>query len=41
MLVDVDLYEEVEADSSATGQAMGVVVLASLAAGRVITESGV
>ena len=33
MLVKVDLYEEVEADSSATGQAMGVVVLASLAAG--------
>lgn len=27
------LYEEVEADRSATGQAMGVVVLASLAAG--------
>ncbi len=33
MLVKVDLYEEVEADTSATGQAMGVVVLASLGAG--------
>jgi len=33
MLVEVDLYEEVEADSSATRQALGVVVLASLAAG--------
>lgn len=30
---DVHLYEEVEADGSATRQAMGVVVLASLAAG--------
>ena len=28
-----DLFEEVEADSQATGQAMGVVVLASVAAG--------
>jgi hypothetical protein len=33
MLVRVDLYEEAEVDSSATGQAMGVVVLARLAAG--------
>ncbi len=33
MLVRVDLYEEVEADPSATGQAMGVVVMASVAAG--------
>ena len=31
--LDVNLYEEVEADKQATGQAMGVVVLASLAAG--------
>lgn len=31
--LDVHLYEEVEADQSALGQAMGVVVLASLAAG--------
>ncbi len=31
--LDVNLYEEVEADKQAFGQAMGVVVLASLAAG--------
>jgi hypothetical protein len=31
--LDAQLYEEVEADSSATGQAAAVVVLASLAAG--------
>ena len=31
--LDVKLYEEVESDKSAMGQAMGVVVLASLAAG--------
>ena len=31
--LDVNVYEEVEADQQATGQAMGVVVLASLAAG--------
>lgn len=31
--LDVSLYEEVEADQSATGQAMGVVVLSSVAAG--------
>lgn len=31
--LDANLYEEVEADKQATGQAMGVVVLASLAAG--------
>ena len=31
--LDVDLYEEVEADKGALPQAMGVVVLASLAAG--------
>lgn len=31
--LDPDLYEEVEADRSATGQAIGTVVLASVAAG--------
>ena len=31
--LDVSLYEEVEADKSALGQAMGVVVLSSIAAG--------
>ena len=31
--LDVDLYEEVEADQEAMGQALAVVVLASLAAG--------
>ena len=31
--LDVSLYEEVEADKGAMGQAMGVVVLSSLAAG--------
>ena len=31
--LEVNLYEEVEADTSATGQAMAVVVLSSLAAG--------
>ena len=31
--LDVSLYEEVEADSSATMQAMGVVLLSSIAAG--------
>ena len=31
--LDVNIYEEVEADSSATGQAMTVVVLSCLAAG--------
>jgi hypothetical protein len=31
--LDVSLYEEVEADKTALGQAMGVVVLSSLAAG--------
>ena len=37
--LDVQLYEEVEADQSAMGQAMGVVVLSSVAAG--IGSSGV
>ncbi|MDY6935381.1 MAG: YIP1 family protein [Spirochaetota bacterium] len=31
--LDVDLYEEVEADTGATSQAMGVVVLSSIASG--------
>ena len=31
--LDVNLYEEVEADKSAMGQAMGVVLLSSIAAG--------
>jgi hypothetical protein len=31
--LDVSLYEEVEADKSALGQAMGVVILSSIAAG--------
>ncbi len=31
--LDVDTYEEVEADTTATGQAMGVVVLSSIASG--------
>jgi hypothetical protein len=32
-MLDVNLYEEVEADKEALGQAMGVVVLSSIAAG--------
>jgi hypothetical protein len=36
--LDVALYEEVEADRNATGQAVGVVVLSSLAAGIGNTE---
>ena len=32
-MLDVNLYEEVEADKSAMVQAMGVVVLSSIAAG--------
>jgi hypothetical protein len=35
--LDVALYEEVEADKSALGQAMGVVVLSSIAAGIGLT----
>ncbi|RMD88666.1 MAG: hypothetical protein D6813_11740 [Calditrichaeota bacterium] len=31
--LDINLYEEVEADTTAFGQAMGVVIIASLAAG--------
>lgn len=32
-MLDVNLYEEVEADTTAMGQAMGVVILSSIAAG--------
>ena len=39
--LDVNLYEEVEADKSAMGQAMGVVVLSSVAAGVGSGELGV
>lgn len=39
--LDVSLYEEVEADQSAMGQAMGVVVLASVAAGIGGTSQGI
>lgn len=40
--LDVNLYEEVEADKQAMGQAMGVVVLASLAAGiGSVTTTGI
>lgn len=35
--LDAALYEEVEADKSALGQAMGVVVLSSIAAGIGLT----
>ena len=38
--LDVSLYEEVEADTGATGQAMLVVVLSSLAAGVGIGSAG-
>jgi hypothetical protein len=39
--LDVALYEEVEADTNALGQAMGVVVLSSIAAGLgSITQGG-
>jgi len=40
--LDVNLYEEVEADKGAMGQAMGVVILSSLAAGiGTVTRGGV
>ena len=40
--LDVRLYEEVESDVGATGQAMGVVVLSSIAAGiGTLAEGGV
>ena len=38
--LDVNLYEEVEADKGAMGQAMGVVVLSSIAAGVGSIERG-
>lgn len=38
--LDVHLYEEVEADTGAMGQAMGVVVLSSLAAGLATVQTG-
>jgi hypothetical protein len=39
--LDVALYEEVEADKSSLGQAMGVVVLSSIAAGIGSTSAGI
>jgi len=38
--LDVALYEEVEADKSALGQAMGIVILSSIAAGIGSTSAG-
>ena len=38
--LDVNLYEEVEADESALGQATGVVVLSSVASGVGLIETG-
>lgn len=38
--LDVALYEEVEADKSALDQAMGVVILSSIAAGIGSTSAG-
>ncbi|MEE8399824.1 MAG: YIP1 family protein [Desulfobacterales bacterium] len=40
MKLDVDLYEEVEADKSAMGQAMGIVILTSIAAGIGTANAG-
>ena len=37
-MLDVNLYEEVEADKGAMGQAMGIVVLSSIAAGVGLIE---
>jgi hypothetical protein len=39
--LDLHLYEEVEADSAATGQAVGVVVLSAVAAGIGTTGAGI
>ena len=39
-MLDVNLYEEVEADKGAMGQAMGIVVLSSIAAGVGLIEKG-
>ena len=38
--LDVNIYEEVEADTSATGQAMAVVVMSSVAAGIASLRGG-
>jgi hypothetical protein len=38
--LDINVYEEVEADTSAMGQAMGVVVLSSIASGIGTFEKG-
>ena len=38
--LDINLYEEVEADESALGQATGVVVLSSVASGVGLIETG-
>ena len=38
--LDVNLYEQVEADKGAMGQAMGIVVLSSIAAGVGFIETG-
>ncbi len=37
--LDVALYEEVEADKSALGQVMGVVVLSSIAVGGLLPKN--
>ena len=39
-MLDVNLYEEVEADKGAMSQAMGIVVLSSIAAGVGLIERG-
>ncbi len=39
-MLDANLYEEVEADKGAMGQAMGIVVLSSVAAGVGVIERG-
>ena len=39
-MLDVNLYEEVEADKGAMGQAMGIVVLSSIAAGIGLFKTG-
>ena len=39
--LDIALYEEVEADKSSLGQAMGVVILSSIAAGIGSTSAGI
>lgn len=40
VMLDSDLYEEVEADKSAQGQAMTIVILASIAAGIGLYKTG-